>query len=352
MAYTATVLQDAIYKAAQTDKFQSAELRKSSYGALEAAMASTNLLLPKTELERIRQAATQTEKINTFVREADGIGTSRKCSGSGTGTSAQTTVSWTTLVEEFKISFAETQGNQYTYQEIFNNRFDQKLRSLYNRIDALVVAQLEASYSAGAGTYYTNFNNAKQVPLSDHDISNNRAALWVNRMMAEMMQNDFNDDIVGVGDAFLKANTMAMLNQGQGTATNLGFQFSGTNWNFTNRVTNNTGRDATAYIFQNGMIGLLNWIRPEYTQGVDIGTDVWSRFTDPVYGMNFELKMKKQCEDNSLLFSGAEADYTESFVIAADFATPTAYSSTSNSFIYKYELENDNNIQSGSGSYS
>jgi hypothetical protein len=351
MAYTNTVLQDALYKATLTDVYQSSELRKSNYGALEAARESTSLLLPASTIESIRKAETQTESVTTFQREADGTGTDRACSGTGIGTTAVTDVTWSTLMEEFTVSAAESLGNQYNYQEMFNNLFMQRLRSLYTRIDALVVAQLEASFAAGDGTKYLNYNGAKQVPLNDHDAATNRAAFWINYMKAEMRQNDYSNNLMLVGDSMMSANTSALINQGVSTATNTAFQYGGLGWNFTNGITNNTGRDATAYVFQKGQIGLLNWTSGIYN-GTDWGTEVWSTFKDPVYGFDLELKVNRSCTDNSGSFAGAEADRVESFVISADFATPVAYSSTANTGIYKYELDDDNTPASGSGSYS
>lgn len=352
MAYTATVLQDAIYKASKSDVFQSFEVRRSNYGALEAAFMSTNKLLPASEIASVKESLTQANRVLTFAKQPIGTRTARACAGSRTGTSASTTLSWSTIGDDFKIGFHEHMGNYMKYQETFNHLFSEAMRSNHQRLDALVVAALEANYSAGAGSHFTNFNNAKQVPISEHDIANNRAALWLNYVNAELEQNDISQGVRLVGDPFMKSNLSALMAQGGTTATDLSFQFSGMMANFTNRVTNNEGRDATGYIFQDGVIGIIPWTDPQYRNRIDDGADIWDSFPDPVYPINWELKVKRACEDNSGSFTGAEADRTESFVITASFAVPTAYTSDSNTGIYKYEHDNGGNIQSGSGSYS
>jgi hypothetical protein len=154
-----------------------------------------------------------------------------------------------------------------------------------------------------------------------------------------------------VGEANMKAVFSSMLNQGQSTDTNLGFQFQGVTSSFSNRVTNNTGIYATGYAFEKGAFGFLTWTNGLSREGKDIGTDVWRTFVDPRYGLTIELKVKKACTDNSGTITGAEADYTEGFVMAVDVCTPIAYSSDSNTGIYKYELNEDSTVQSGSGSY-
>lgn len=350
--YSATLLQDAIYKASKKDTFQSFETRGSVYGALDAAVAQTDLLLPKSTVESIRKASGQTEKVNVFKKESNGTGTVRKCTGSGAGATAQVTLSWSTLAEEFSMSELQMSANQYQYAEIFQARFEERLKSLYKRIDSAIIAALEAAYTVGAGDSFGTFNDAFQVPLSAYDMSSNRNATWLNKVKADMMKNDFEPDMLEmVGDANLSAVLRSMLAQGNNTATNLAFQLEAFMARFSNRVSNNTGIYATGYAYQKGAFGLLTWTNELSRKGRDIGTDTWGTFIEPRYGLEIELKTKRACADNSADVTGAQADLTEGFVMAIDIATPFAYSSDSNSGIYKYELNEDDSVQSGSGSY-
>jgi hypothetical protein len=180
MAYTDTLLQDAIYKASKKDTFQSRELRPSLYGALDAAIAQNSLILPKSTIESIKKSSVQATKVDVIKKEAAGSGTARKCTGTGAGVSAQATLTWSTLVEEFAMSDLEMRQNQYSYDELFQIRFEQKLLNLYKRMDSAVIAALEANYSAGLGDSFTLFNDAFQVPLNQYDIATTRAATWLN----------------------------------------------------------------------------------------------------------------------------------------------------------------------------
>lgn len=350
--YSATVLEDAVYVTSKQDGFQSFETRGSVYGALDAAIANTPALVPKSKLESLRVASGRTVKLDVFKKEAIGNGTARACSGSGNGATASVNLSWQTLSETFQLSTLDLAENNYSYEEMFQMRLAEKLKSLYKRIDSVVIANLEANYSAGAGTTWATFNNAFQVPLSDYDLATNRASFWLNKVKVDFMKNDLDmDNIEVVGSSEMTAIFSNMMNQREQTATNLGFQLEGLKPYFTNRITNNTGIYATNYVFQKGQMGLLTWVNKLEQLGKDIGTDVWGSFQDPRYGMTIGLKVKKSCTDNSSNITGAEADYIESFVLAIDVATPIAYSSDSNSGIYKYELDENNSTLSGSGSY-
>lgn len=353
-AYVNTILQDALVKASQEDAFQSFEARGSNYGALDAAVKGVSKMLTPRQLSNLKQSSAQATKIDLLVKEAEGSGTVRKCTGSGDGSSYRATLSWSTIAEEFSISELDMHQNNYSYEEMFAFRFRQKLLSIYSRLDSAVVAALEANYTAGNGTSFTFYNNASQVPLSNWDLNSGRSAMWVNKLKSDMFANDLMQENLHItGDANLMSVMSAMLNQGTGTHTNLGFQFQGIDSTFTNRITNNNGIYATGYVHEIGQIGILTWANMLARKGADIGTDKWYTFSDPRYGFTMEIKEKAACTDTSSSpgITGGQADLLHSYVISFDYAIPVAYSSDSNSGIYKYELDENETVLSGSGSY-
>lgn len=352
--YLATALQDAIYTSKQSETFQSFETRGSVYGALDIAKVQTNLLLPASTLQKLKMADTQAEKINVFKKEAAGNGTAFSCTGSGHGSTARQTLTYEPFVETFEMSAGDMAANMYEYQEMFNSRWAEKMKNLYTRIDEYIVSILEGAYTQGEGDNFTVFNNAFQVPLNQYDLSEQRAAMWVNKLKADIRKNDFSgDNIHLLGDSNLVAVMSAQLNQGQGTATNLGFQFQGITSNFSNRVVNNEGIYATGYAFEKGAFGIIDWVDPLFRKGATNGQTEWASFVDNRYGFTWGVLRTKTCADNTSIFSGMTmgADLKETIQIGIQVAVPTAYSSDGNSFIYKYELNEDNTVSSGSGSY-
>lgn len=352
--YASTVLQDAIYTAMKKDTFQSFETRGSVYGALDIATAQTNILLPKSTIQKIKQAESQAEKINVFKKESEGTDVAFACSFSGNGATDRMTLTYEPFVEGFSLSYGDMSANMYTYAEMYQMRFEEKMKSMYKRIDEYVVSILEANYSAGAGDSFTLYNNAFQVPLDEYDLSAQRSALWLNKLKSDIRKNDFSGDNIHVlGDSNLVSVMSAMINQGTGTQTNLGFQFQGVTSNFTNRIVNNNGIYATGFVFEQGAFGIIDWIDPLFRAGKEIGTDEWTSFIEPRYGMTIGVKVKRECADNTSVISGMtmSADFQESWQFGVMVAVPIAYSSDANTFIYKYELDADNNVLSGSGSY-
>ena len=141
MAFTPTLLQEGILNVREVNGlgFQENELRRSRYGALEAANVGVSQLVPATTLNQLREASSQPTSIDVFNKVAAGSGTARKCSGTGTGTTANVGVTYNTFVEEFSISKIEHEGNRAKEQEAFNYLLNEKLRALHTRIDTAAV---------------------------------------------------------------------------------------------------------------------------------------------------------------------------------------------------------------------
>lgn len=336
MAFTPTLLQEGILNVRQVNGlgFQENELRRSRYGALEAANAGVNQLVPASELARLKQASSQQTSMDVFARVADGTGTARKCSGTGTGTTAKISISYATFAEEFAISKIEHEGNRAKEQEVFNYLLNEKLRSLHTRIDTAAVTALEAAaVAAPSAAFGTAVGNALQFAST--------ARLdFYNQMKSNLEINDFYggyDNVHSTSQAELVRYDQA---QGGANATNLQFQLGDYTHFSSNRVANGIGVQSTSYMFERGTFGILTWTNQLSRMGADIGTDVWMTMEDP-FGLlgSIEVKVKKECTDNSGSFAGAEADLVESYVMAVDVAFVTAYDSTgSNSGIYKAEV--------------
>lgn len=335
MAYSATTLLEARKDIlnAQAAGVTRNELRMPIYGALKAHLDNTPLLIPGFNIEDLRKYTGQPTKIGVMTKGAAGSGTSRKCAGTGTGTTAQKPLTFTTIVEEFAVSYLESATNQLDYQRMFTFQLAERLRSANTRLDVLGVAHLEAIKSTvNNGTRYgTSLASAKRVPFADY----NRLA---GRLTTEMVGNDF----AGLMDIVASPNLTDMWkyvqNQGGQNGENLSYQTGDFRLYPDRFVADGTGVDSTAYVFAPGTIGLFPWTNQLARAGKDIGTDIWDTFTDPTTGITWELKVKKGCADSSSTVTGGEADYVESFVLSAEFAFTEAYTSTGDTGVYKYEV--------------
>lgn len=339
MAYDATTLLEAraAISAANTGVMGRNELRMPSFGAFRAHVDNAPLLVPGLDITDLRKFTDQPTKIPVRVRGAQGTGTTRKCAGTGTGTTALKPIAFQGIEEEWAVSYLEMAKNGLSYQDAFNFQLMERLRSAYTRLETISAAHLETLKSTvNRGTKYkTTVAGAKQIPYRKI----NRFYGGIN---AEMQANDFN----GLVDVVASPNLAEAWNyiQGQGgnNAQNLGFQLSDYNPYFSRFIADGSGVEATAYAFVPGTIGVLPWINQLARDGKDTGTDIWTTFTDPIYGITWELKIKKGCADSSPAnggsVAGGEADYVESFVLFGEFAFTEAYSSTADTGVYKYEV--------------
>ena len=337
MAFTPTLLQEGIMSVREVNGlgFQENELRRSRYGALEAANVGVSQLVPASTLTAMREASSQPTSIDVFNKIAAGAGTARKCAGTGTGTTANVSVTYSTYVEEFQISKIEHEGNRAKEQEAFNYLLNEKLKALHTRIDTDAVAALEAAaIAAPVASFGTPVANALQFAAVDR-------LDFYNQMKTVMEENDFYggyDNVHSTSQAELVRFDQA---QGGANATNLQFQLGDYSHYSSNRVANGVGVQSTSYIFERGTFGAVTWTNQLSRTGADIGTDTWTTLADP-FGLlgTIELKIQKGCVDNSAgLGAGAEADLVESYVMAVDVAFLTAYDSTgADSGIYKAEV--------------
>jgi hypothetical protein len=337
MAFTPTLLQEGILSVAQTNglDFTGNELRRSRYGALQAASIGVNEMIPASTLTALRDASSQPTSVDVFNKIAAGSGTARKCAGTGTGTTANVSVTYNTFVEEFSISKIEHEGNRVKEQEAFNYLLNEKLKALHTRIDTAAVAALEADAQAAPNEVFGAIvGNALQFAQVDR-------LDFYNQFKSNMEVNDFYggyENVHSTSQAELVRFDQA---QGGANATNLQFQLGDYTHYSSNRVANIALVQSTSYIFERGTFGMVTWTNQLSRMGEEIGTDVWTTMADP-FGLlgTIELKIQKGCVDNSGgLGAGAEADLVESYVLSLDVAFMTAYDSTgSDSGIYKAEI--------------
>jgi len=335
MAFTPTLLQDGILRVREVNGlgFQENERRRSAYGALEAANVGVDKLIPATTLTQLKEASAHATSVDVFVKEANGTLAARKCSGTGTGTTANVALSYQSFYEEFQISDVEHHGNRAKMADAFAHLLNERLKSLHSRVNAAAITDLEAKAVASAGTFGATVANATQFAAADR-------LNFFNQMKTNLEENDFFGPYENVHS--FSQSELVRYDQAQGgaNATNLQFQLGDYNHYASTGITNGVGVESTGYIFERGTFGMIPWINPTFRGGKDIGSDVWTTMADP-FGLlgTLELKVKKECADNSGSFTGAEADYVESYVLGLEVAFVSAYDSTgTNSGIYKTEV--------------
>ena len=346
MAFDATTLLEArvAIQTAAAAGMGKQELRMPNFGVLKAHLDSSPLLMPGFDANAVKKSVQQPVTVQVFKKQPLGTGTTRKCAGSGTGATAAKPIVFQDIVEEFAVSQLEMMNNNLSEQDLFNRLLVRAMVSAYTRLEKLGVAHLEAIKSpASNGNYFGALvGGAKQVSYVD------RLNLWAG-VEAEMNDNDFSGLINFVGDSSTKALSRYVGAQGAGNGVNLAYQEDAFTAYYSRFIQRGAGVFATEYFFEPGTIGFYPWTRPDFLEngGKDIGTDIWTTFTDPVMGMRWELKVKKGCVNAGILgldgvtpVAGTEAGYVESYVLSTSYAFTEAYSSDTSTGVFKFEVKN------------
>jgi hypothetical protein len=340
MAFDPTLLLEARARIqdATSGKITANELRMPRFGAAAALLDGAAGLIPG--LTALKKSSAQPIRIPVFNKIAAGSGTVRKCAGTGTGTTALVTPTFQGITEEFAISELEQVQNQVGKDKALAYLISQKAKAIYGRIDAIALAFLETKKSAvNLGSYFGALvASAKQVAQADKED-------FFAGMQAELKANNFFGMMEFVAGYNLEVLYNKLMNQGKQNAENQAFTVENFIPNFT-AVANGTGVKATAYAFEPGTVGIFPWLNQLSRDGADIGTDTWTTFRLPAMpgmgeGLLVELKVKKGCADTTTANSaviGAEADLVESYVLHVDLAPLAAYSSDTDTGVYKYEL--------------
>lgn len=338
MAYSATNLLAVRMKIEQAlaGKMNQNELRRPQSGAWNSIWESTKQLIPgaPASISGLRQGSNAPVSIPILKQLSTTTGTVRKCgSGGEEGDSALVDVSWQTLSKDFSMSELLFSDNNIGYQTALEHNFFQVFDKLHRRLDVLGVAHLEANKSAvNAGTINT-FNGASsemQVALADED-------RYFGSVLTEMMSNNFEGPYSAVHSLNANLAVSRLQAQGAGNSTNQQWQFGDFSHYLTKNVTDGTGDKFTSYFYVPGTVGVVPWINPLHRANRVSGPDTWTTIADPfVPGLVWELKIKTGCTDNSGVAAGREADLTTQFVLSADFAFMKAYTSNTDTGIYKY----------------
>lgn len=335
---TSELLTVAVGVAASMNSgIQKGELRGNMSGSIPALLDSTPELIlgGASAIEDLKTRPDHLVKIPVMKRTTRTIATTRTCATStSTDDSALVTPTWATITDGgFRLNLSTALGNMYTFEQQFATSFKQSIRILHEKIALDNLTFLEANKATAAGQVGTmntwnTLNGQMQVSLANKD-------QYFGSAYSEMMQNRYSGPYSHVHTLGQMTFEIARQTaQGAGNSTNLAWQ-SGLGWNHyaEQQFTGASGTTGSSYIFESGTVGLLNWNRPDFRMGKNLGDiDVWTTVPDPIYaGITWEMKVKRACGDGNSYNTG-NAGYENSelitFELSADFSRLARYTST------------------------
>lgn len=344
MAITATELLNINMnvEAVLAGKYQKNETRTEAKGALDAYIASTPQLIigGQEMIKSIRQSSNKKGQISVFQKTAATVGSARSCnSSSSVDSTAVVTPTWVLKSADFFVPVAALEENIFGVQQFIQHQMEQRLNILHTSLDEMCLTHLESNKSqVNAGTLNT-FNGAADTM----EVSLANITRYFGSIQAEMQQNNFPDgpyyNVHTLGEMVYQVN--AQTAQGMNNATNLNWQFGN---QFQHYGSSNfdiaSGTSGGSYIMTPGTTGIVSWVRPDFIAGNISGDKTWTTFADPKYpGITWELLMVTGCTDQSSYTAanaGYEASYGVSYRLSAEFSTLAAYTSNTDTGIYKY----------------
>lgn len=316
---------------------QKGELRGNVNGSLDCIIKNTPLLIVggQATIDELKTRPDHQVKIPVLKRSTRTVGSTRTCATSTTADdTALVTPTFTTVTDGgFQINLSTTFGNMYNYEQQFANSFKQSIRILHEKLalDTLTFLESNKATSAGqVGTLNTwnTLNGQMETTLANKDN-------FFGYAYQEMLQNRYHgpfETIYTLGDMGFQISRQAA--QGAGNSTNLAWQ-TGLGWNFhaEQQFTSASGMTGSAYIMEPGTIGIVNWNRPDFRAGLNLGDmEVWTTIPDPIYaGITWECKMKRSCGNGNTYNTGGagyENSQLVSFEFSADFSRLSRYTST------------------------
>lgn len=317
--YAATVLDEfrLSYEKSNLDVYNH---RFSNYGAYATYVKDTPNLIPGyAELIAGRASAARTVSIPVLHRNTQSTTATRSCTAkTNQGLSAYVTPSWTTVEAGFMMVPSEHQGNHISYQAAFNNLAMGIERAFLLDADTDAVSNLVASLNATIAAEDNPFivtSDYLQVPLAYHDT-------FFNEFSAILAADDITEPNINVvGSPRLKAIVSEYSNQGAGNSTNLGFQFGGYAFAYSNQATISTSYHSAAYAMPQGSLGYLQWVDIDAKMGNKSGDGKeWYVQELPILGQQVGVLYQSTCADKSSLLTGLEATLAESYSFSFDRA--------------------------------
>jgi hypothetical protein len=336
--YASTVLLDAYSYIADSlaGKINQNELRRPLTGGLRAFIDSApNLIMGgSATLENLKKSSAQATKVPVLTKLSAANLTARTCGTTNAGDSSTVDLSYSTYAEPFSISHLMMKNNQVDYAIALRHGLMECFRNLHNRLDVAGVAYLESNKSSvndGSINQWNGPTDTMHVTLANKN-------QYFASITTEMAENDFNGLAYNVHTVSQMLQKILQGNEGSANNTNLAPQLSAFEHYATNNFAVASGTQSSSYIFVPGTVGIVGpWINGLHREGHENGTDVWTTIPDPfIPGWVWELKINKACTDSSSSVTGGQADLVDQYVISGEFAFVKAYTSTSDTGIYKY----------------
>lgn len=330
MSLAATYLQDI--RAQYPSNLDRDELRVTRNGLLTAVLAMTNAPNSVVSADlKTKASASQGRNLDVPVLKKGDvtIKNQRSCDVQcGQSESDLVRIVWKTAVVDICMVPSQYEKNEIGYVTDLGKKINERVEAFKSAIEVDIDTQLDTAKnqvynSSLVADKYTPVGNALQVTGAD------LRKLFFNDVDPINFEDDFySEDVYVVGSPSLMSDVRYYINQGAGNNENLGWQFNGKNFTFSNRITNDTA--ATGYFMPNGSVGLLTRVDVDARMRAK-ASDGTEWFEDTLPGLPFTVGIKydSKCSDQSALETAGlehlKATKVEHWQISFDYAIVLPY---------------------------
>jgi len=309
-----------------TQKFESESLKYRTPSTFLKIRELSEIMMPSHKELRTRED--RTVEAYTFARTARTLSTGRSHDHTGTkGDTLVLTPSWETKSDSFSISLKQADNNVMTYSEMFENELENTVRNFAEGLEADAIDFLVNSRSSvgevSSLATYDGTNELYTIPVADLPQGVQTAEII-------MEENDLKGEYVFFCDSKSYRQFEFNMNQGQGNATNLGFQYGNSEFvhsigldNVLNTATGGSFSEGVFCVVPKDALASLDWIPVQNRRGENTKEQTYASFINPIDGLTYAVHDYAERSDQSSV-GGYTQDELRQYEVSIDIALETA----------------------------
>lgn len=327
--YAASILNKG--QAKISAKFQAPELRAQMPTVMALALKNQDISIPRAQDLRVSPL----RPVEVYFKNniAPGSATAKAALHTGAiGDSSAISITYVQTVETFNVPLKLAANNVFSYQEEFNNEYEQRWRNLRTRQDNASLAYIYAhrcqlsSAVVNARAASANAGLWNQTTFAE-EIDNTNNKLFMQYAKSFMAAQFYTGPYDMISDLQLARGFEYEKNQGSSNANNFSFQFGDTDVYQTQQIIDANYNLGTSLMMPRGTFAGLNWNEKANRDGWgntgDDALGMLGTVQDPLgSGAVADVSMYSQRADTSSNTSGGS---TQDFVLQVELTLTMGY---------------------------
>lgn len=305
--------------------------RPQEYGALDFFISQTNaansMISPDLRDRALRSIGTTVQIPVINFDEDVTVSNVRSCViADNENTSALYTVVFATFAIGFTMVPASYMNNDISYNHDWTRKIEKVTRALANALDVGAVAALEANKTQVFKDllYYTQVGNDVQVPWDLREV-------FLSDANTMMRANEYPGLLHVIGNAGIDSMIRQLAKHGIYNDVNNRMEYENKVIHYTNNIVNEAGKFATAFVVEDGNVGMLTRVDREAVRRAKANDHEWDIVRLPYIDLPVGSHFYTSVGDMSAIAGAATADLTcavkEHFGFSVDVAYLVAYNS-------------------------